>query len=331
MTTLALQRGQTPQEAVALLERAISLAEGAGLLPQAARAEHNLGGTYWTGLGDPELGRVHYLRAAELHHRTGSPASELYTRVNAAAVTLYQGKLVSAQQELVALRQLQASLPDPATSAVSLSMLEADLLRYRGQLTEAAAHLQALRAELFAAGNLQNLADVLSHLAEVQFEMAEGEGEMAALEAIRASEQLSGASITPASLLIAWYAGCNELEKARSLLSRAREQAGAGRADPAELAWLLRAEAHLAAAEGRWPEALAALERVTAESHRIGARWYAAWASREWAEALLVRGEPGARAQALSLLGQAAAEFDAMGAPHYAEKAKRRMDELARG
>jgi hypothetical protein len=58
-------------------------------------------------------------------------------------------------------------------------------------------------------------------------------------------------------------------------------------------------------------------------------RWYAARFLREWAEALLERGEPGDHEQALSLLGQAAAEFEAIGAPLYAEQAKRRMNELA--
>ena len=79
----------------------------------------------------------------------------------------------------------------------------------------------------------------------------------------------------------------------------------------------------------RWPAALAAFEGATGEYRRIGARWYAAQYMREWVEAFLARGEPGNREQALFLLSQAAAEFDAMGAPFYAEQAKRRMNELA--
>jgi tetratricopeptide (TPR) repeat protein len=238
--------------------------------------------------------------------------------------------LVTAEQELLALRQLQAAVPDPGTAASWLSLLEADLMRYRGQLTEAADRLQALRAEPAVAGDLSQLAGLAQDLADIQFEMGEQrEGEAAAREAIRASEQFSGTSIVPASRLSAWYAGRGELEQARSLLSRARDQAGKGPLPVESEFWLSRAEAHLAAAEGHWPAALAAFEGVAGEARRVGARWYAARSMREWAEALLARGEPGDRDQALSLLGQAAAEFDAIGAPFYAEQAKRRMDELA--
>jgi hypothetical protein len=157
----------------------------------------------------------------------------------------------------------------------------------------------------------------------------EGEGEALAYEAIRACEQMYGSSIEPTSQLSAWYAGRGQLEQARSLLSRAREEAAAGQVTPFDAGWLLRAEAHLAAAEGRWPAALAAFEGVAGKARRLGARWYAASFMGEWAEALLARGEPGDREQALSLLGQAAAEFDAIGAPYYAEQAKRRMADLA--
>jgi ATP/maltotriose-dependent transcriptional regulator MalT len=158
--------------------------------------------------------------------------------------------------------------------------------------------------------------------------MDEGEeGEAAAREAMRVSKQLYGNSIAPASRLSAWYAGRGELEQARSLLSQARGEAAAGQPNSREAAWLSRAEAHLAAAEGRWPAALAAFEVATGEWRRIGARWYAAWFKGEWAEALLARGEPGDREQAVSLLGQAAAEFDAIGAPYYVEQAKRRISE----
>jgi tetratricopeptide (TPR) repeat protein len=238
--------------------------------------------------------------------------------------------LVTAEQELLALRQLQAAAPHAGTAAFSLSSLEAELLRYRGQLTEAAGRLQALRAELTAAGDLQLLVDVAQTLADVRFEMAEErEGEAAAHEAIRASQQFSGTSISPDSLLSAWYAGRGELEQARSLLSRARDQAGKGPLPVDSGFWLSRAEAHLAAAEGRWPAALAAFERLAGLCRRVGARWYEARIAREWAEALVARGEAGDRQQAFSLLGKAAAEFDAIGAPFYAEQAEQRIDELA--
>jgi hypothetical protein len=331
LTTLAILPGLAPQEAVVLLERAIGLAEAAGLLSQAARAEHNLGSTYLVGLNDFDSARAHYVQAAELARQMGSLTDELHSRINAANVTFYQGMLVTVEEELLALRQSQAAVPDPGMAAFTLSMLEAGLLRCRGQLAEAESQLQALRTEMAAAGDLQDLADVANSLADVQFEMGEAlKGEAAAHEAIWASEQVEGTSIWPASRLSSWYAAHGELEKARSMLSHAREEAAAGQASPWDTAWLSRAEAHLAAAEKRWPEAFAAFEATVAEGRRMGIHWHTAWFMREWAEALLARGEPGDLEQALSMLGQVAAEFDAIGAPNYAEQAKQRMGELAR-
>ena len=331
LTTLAILPDQTPQEAVALLERAVELAEAAGLLPQAGRAENNLGVIYVTRLGDLGSARGHYLRAAELGRQTGSLAEELLAGANATSMALYQGLLATTEQELLALRQLQVALPDPGSAASNLSLLEAELLRYRGQLTEAASRLEGLCAELAETGDLQRLEEVAADLAEIQFERGkEREGEAVAHEAIRVSQQLYGTSIAPTSVLSAWYAGRGELEPAHSLLSQARDEAAAAaQLTPLDAVMLSRAEAHLAAAEGRWPAALTAFEGLVGECRRIGARWYAAWFTREWVEALLARGEPGDRAQALSLLGLAAAEFEAIGAPYYAEQANRRMDELA--
>jgi tetratricopeptide (TPR) repeat protein len=332
LITLAMPPAHTSQEAVALLERAVELAEGAGLLPQAARAEFNLGAIYTYRLVDLGFARTHYLRAVELHRQTGSVVWELLSRIEATTVTLFQGMLVAAEQELVALRQLAAAAPDPGMAALSLSGLEVQFLRMRGKLAEAAGRWHAVRAEAAAAGDLATLAFVGARLADVQFDMGnEREAEAAARQAIHAAEQLPLLNIDASSDLIVWCARSGELELGRSLLSRAREQAAvAGELTPFDAAALAIAEALLAAAEERWPEALAAFEGVAAEGRRLGIHWYTAWIEREWAEALLARGEPGDREQALSLLGQAAAEFEEIGAPFYAEQAKRRMDELAR-
>jgi tetratricopeptide (TPR) repeat protein len=327
LITLAVAPGQTPQEEMALLKRAIELAEAAGLLPQAARAEGNLGSAYLLRILDLGSARAHFLRAAELYRQTGSVVMELLARLDAAMVTLVQGMLVDAEQELLALRQLAAAVPDPGLAALSLSGLEVQLLRYQGQLTEAAAEWQVLRAEAAAAGDLWYLHFFAARLADVYFEMGnEREAEAAAGEAMRANEQLPLLDLDSTCDLIVWRAKRGELETARSLLSRVRQQITAsGEVTPFDANSLTFTEPFLAAAEGRWPEALAAFERATAECRRFGVRWWLGRMLCEWAEALLARGEPGDREPALSLLGQAAAEFEAIGAPYYAEQAKRRM------
>jgi hypothetical protein len=92
---------------------------------------------------------------------------------------------------------------------------------------------------------------------------------------------------------------------------------------------VLRSEAYLAAAEGRWAQAQPAFARLQEEVQRHGRRWSAAWAAREWAEALLSLGEPGDREQALALLERSAAVFAATGAPCFAEETRRRVAGLA--
>jgi hypothetical protein len=331
LITLAILRDQHEEEAVALLTRALELARAAGLLHQVARAENNLGAMY-QGLPDFGAARDHFLRAAELAHKTGYLAMELRCRGNAAIEPLWlQGVLFNADQELLTIRQLQAALPDAGKRAIGVdwSFLEAAVLRHRGQLAGAVAILQPICQQLATVGDLDLLEELSLVLADIQFELGqEREGEAAAREASRASGQLSGSAISPVSLLATWHAGRGELEQARSLLSQARGWAAAGRSGMWDFYWLARAEARLAAAEGRWPEALAAFESLVGECRRLGMRWYTARTLSEWAEALLARAAPGDREQACSLLGQAAAEFDATGAPYYAEHAKRRMNEL---
>jgi tetratricopeptide (TPR) repeat protein len=332
LITLALLPGQPPEEAIGLLRRALEVATPAGLLHQAARAENNLGAMY-QGLFDLDRAREHFLRAAELARQTGSLARELHYRGNAAIEPLWlQGALLSADEELQPIRQLLAALPDTGKGATSLSFLEAAVLRYRGQLTEATAILQPICHQLAAAGDLDLLEELSLVLADIFFEMGqEREGEAAAREAGRASGQFWGSAVSPVSLLAAWHAGRGDLEQGRRLLLQAREWAAAGQSLMWDFYWLSRAEAHVAAAEVRWPEALAAFESLVGECRRLGMRWYTARTLGEWAEALLARGEPGDREKTCALLAEAATEFEATGAPFYADQARRRMNELHQG
>jgi hypothetical protein len=122
-----------------------------------------------------------------------------------------------------------------------------------------------------------------------------------------------------------------EPEAARRLLSDAHEQA----AEQGELVrwepYLSWAEANLAMAEGHWPEVLAAFETVVDALGSRKLRWQRARTLVDWAEAHLARGESGDRERAGELLREAVAEFEAMGAPIYAERVKERLKQLGAG
>ncbi len=332
LITLGLLQGQTTEEAVALTRRAVELADAARLLPQAARAINNLAFFFEERLGDLAAARAHYLRAAELRRQTGAIVPELGTRADAATTAVRQGMLAVAEQEVLELRRLLAAVPDPGRAALDVSFTELGLRRYRGELAEAAALWEALRAEGISVGGLGGTVEVDEWPVEVEFERGnERQAEALAQEAIATSKQTRGKTVFMTALLSAHYAGHGELERARLLLSQAREEAAAWRLTSWEAVSLTRAEAHLAAAEGRWPAALEAFESLVGEYRRAGARWRVARTVREWAQALLARGGPGDREQAHSLLAEAATEFEAVGAPYYAEQARRRMNELDQG
>jgi tetratricopeptide (TPR) repeat protein len=327
LTTLGILPGQPHEEAVAALTRAVELAESAGLLDQAARAHNNLGAVQI----DPEAAREHFLRAAELDQQRGEVGSGLFSTCNAARCSLMLGDLAAVEEALPSLRQLLDAAEKPGTAARWLRWLEVILLRRQGQLEKAVQGLRSRRTEARAAGDLQALSGVDLQTVEVFVWEEVGEGEE--LEAIAAElldlgERGMETAIPAGCMLSVQRARQGELAAAHRLLAQAHEQAaeqgGLVRWEP----FLWWAEAHLALAEGHWPQALAAFEAAVELLSRTNWRWYRARILIDWAEAHLARGEPGDPERALELLREAEAEFEAMGAFPYVERIRRRLEEL---
>jgi predicted ATPase len=326
LATLGILPDVPYEESVSALARAVELAESAGLLEQAARAHNNLA----IVLIDAEASREHFLRAAELDRQRGEILSELFYGINAAEQSLYLGDLAAAEEGLPSLRLLLGAAEASPMLTGFLRLLEALLLRYRGELTEAIDRLRSLRVSGRASGNLQGLARVDAEFAMacVWEEIGEEELEAILQELLDLGEQGMGTTILAQCLLCVQRARQGKLEEAHHSLADAHEQ-------PAEQGVFVRwepilswAEAELGVAEGRWPEALAAYETAVNVLSRRKHRWYRARTLVDWAEAHLARGESGDQERALELLREAEAEFEAMGAPAYAERVKRRLDDL---
>jgi tetratricopeptide (TPR) repeat protein len=330
LATLAILPDVPYEEALSVLTRAIELAESAGLLDQAARAHHNLG----SALIDPEASREHFLQAAELERQRGEILGELFHASNAAEHSLYLGDLAAVEEILPSLWQLLDAAEEPGLVTMGLRRLEAMLLRYQGELTEAIEGLQSLRIEARAAGDLQTLAGLNAELAEAYIleEVGEEEELDAILqETLDLGEQGMGTTVPAQCLQSVRRARRGEPGAARHLLTKAHEQAAAlGEIVPWEphLSW---AEAHLAMAEGHWPQALAAFQSTVDTLGHAKLRWYRARALIDWAEAHLARGESGDRDRAGELLREAEAEFKAMGAPIYAGQVKERLERMGAG
>jgi hypothetical protein len=216
----------------------------------------------------------------------------------------------------------------------ALRSLEAMLLRYRGELTEAIEELRSLRTSARATGNLQGLAEVNADLAEAYIleEIGEEQEIEATLqELLDLDERGMGTAVLARSLLSVRRARQGKPETARHLLAKARDQAAAQGELVVWEPYLSWAEAKLALAEGHWPEALAAFEATADMLGRANQRWYRARSLVDWAEAHLACGEPGDRERAEGLLREAKAEFEAMGAPLYVERVKERLEGVGGG
>jgi tetratricopeptide (TPR) repeat protein len=326
LSTLGILPGQPPEEAVSMLFRAVELAESVGLLDQAARAHNNLG----VRLDDTRAAREHFLRAAELARQRGEIAQEHFFAGNAALQSLWLGDLAAVEEALPSLRQLLDAAEKPGTMTLRSRGLEVALLRYQGRVTEALEGLQSLRAEARMTGDLQELAGTDLRLAEVciREEVGEEEELEAVLqELLDLGERGMGMPVLARCLLSVRRAGQGQPEAARHLLAEARELTD----PPFGESYLPWAEAHLAMAEGRWPEALAAFEAAVDTMGRANLRWSGSRTLIDWAEAHLARGESGDRERAQELFREAGDEFEAMGAPIYAESVKERLEELSAG
>jgi predicted ATPase/DNA-binding SARP family transcriptional activator len=330
LTTMGPLHGQSNDEAaVSTLNRAVELAESAGLVDQAARAHSNLGA--W--LLDNEASREHLLRAAELHRQRGEIAGELHCACNAAFFSLSLGDLAAVEEVLPSLRQVGDKIDKPSTAAQWLGFLEILFLRSRGELAEAIDGLRALQAEARATGDLQRLRRLNLDLALtcIWEEVGEEEEAEAALQEILVlGEWVMPTEARAYCLLSVLRARQGEPEAARHLLVKAHETA-AEHGSPRAGLFLSWAEANLAVTARHWPEALAAFESTVDTMGRRKERWYRARTLIDWAEAYLARGESGDHGRAGELLREAEAEFESMGAPIYVERIKGRLEELGAG
>jgi tetratricopeptide (TPR) repeat protein len=333
LTTLGIFPARSSREAVAALTQAVELAESSGLLAQAARAHNNLAAQLAVCVGDLPAAREHLQRAAELSRQRGAISLELFYMGSLASFASLQGDWPSLRDQAPYLRGLVEEIPDPGQGAYTVAMLEALLLAVEGQTEECIGRLRDVGEQARQAGDLQLVFSASNSLAEVCLDSGMlVEAEAALRETISHGETatLHGA-VQPRCALSVLCSRQGAIGEARSLLDEARENA-ALRGDRCwDSIWLPWAEAQLATAEKRWPEAWAAFAAAVDGFAGMDMGWFRTRALWGWAGAHLARAEPGDGDRARELLRQVAAEYEAMGAPFQAARVREELEELEAG
>jgi tetratricopeptide (TPR) repeat protein len=325
LATLGLLPNQPFEAKRQALTQAVELAESAGLLATASRAHLNLGGRLQEA-GQLETARQHFLRARELAQQMGIAAWEHDYLATVADVSLTMGDFAAVEEALVTLRRLEGALPNPERAAFFALMLEAELTRRRGEWDAAIPLLQRSQDKARQQDSPKHLISINMGLADTYMQLDRlAEAEQALTEALQTlADHPDDQSVTLESLfsLLRTRQGC--LGEAHRLLAQARDHLmpEPNPGDQAALSW---AEAHLAAAENRWPAALAAFEDALEHITRAGDRWYRARILADLAAAHLSRAKPGDRARAQELRHQALQIFQDLQVPRYVALIQERL------
>lgn len=339
LATMGLLSDQPPEAALDVLNRAVELAEPAGLLSQAARAHVNLAALLSSTMADLRTALDHYRRAAELRRQRGDTAGELLSLGGVTELALKLGDFGDVESAFADMRSLVSDLADPGPAELVLRINEAMLLRFRGELPEAAERMRALQADTRQRDDLHNLIEVDSQLVDIllEFGVLSGdtrvsgltaarreEAEVALTEALEICERWRVGGIHPRALMSEVRVAQGRFEEAADLLTEARKAAHLRPVGWEEM-WLSFAEARASIARGQWAQALVAFEAAAGTCNRLGMRWWWARLTYEWAETHTRRGEPADLERARALFREALSMFGELGVSRYATLAEQKL------
>jgi predicted ATPase/class 3 adenylate cyclase len=334
LATYGLLDSLTPDEALAALEKAVELAENHNLLATAGRAHNNLGTILIRLKGNLRLARKHYWRAAEIQHRRGAYSEELFTRLSITDVSFNLGELDSVEEAMHALEALREKTPDQTLANFWLKIFEAELMTSRGEWSKALPLLRSYRQEALNKQDLINLGDIDYALGWTLLEMAlwrELEDTDEALqiftEAVDTFQRSMKPKVNLYCLLSMLHSFRNEADLARRFLDQARENAGA-EPIPLDAAWILWAQAHLDTLLGRWLQVQRAYQEAIGLIIPVGLRWQWARMLKDWADSVILRGEPEDLQLAQNLLRQSEELFKQLKAPEYAHRVERSLQAI---
>lgn len=323
LTTLGILPGQSPQAETDALEKAIRLAETAGLLIIASRAHINLGSVARSFWGDYEAARFHYQRALDIARQRGVAQEEIFAQGVLLGVYLESGQLDLVEEKLPVLEKLTKEVPSSSAINLEIENIRSILNLCRGESERALESLRDQRDEARRLGNLQALLNIDMTLIMATTEMHHSgdpvdwdEAEGALEETLELCDRGLGIRAFPLAYGALVRVRQKRLDEAREFLQEAKS---AGEAHtlallPAILDWI---EAEIGHAAQDWETARTAFEGAYGKSSKLSHRWFSGRFAIAWAEALIDHGEMADLERARPLLREATAIFEQLRAPVY--------------
>ncbi|UCF61219.1 MAG: AAA family ATPase, partial [Anaerolineaceae bacterium] len=334
LATYGVLPGIPPDEALGALEKAVEIAETAGLQGIAWRAYNNMGVIKNTLFSDIRGSLDDYLRSVELANRIGATDNELFALTNVLGVLRSLGDYAAVEEALPDYEQLMSTISDPMVAEWNLRHAKAELLINRGQWEEALQLLRTSQTEAHQRGDLQSLsnvsfdlADRLVNLHRVGEPVDLNEAEDGLIKVIEISDRGLGSRVEPRCQLSMVHAHKGEFDNAHLLLTEAKEAAGSTPTIANE-AWLVLAAGDLAFLEKRWAEALVAFEEIAGILERLELRPPSKMALIFWADVLIARGQLADSERAEALLQDAKSAFEEMGAPYFVGIIEKKLEGL---
>ncbi len=328
LITLGTFADLSTEEAKEVLDRAVELARIEGFPNQEARALNNRSLLYGFALGDLAGAFESMKRATEIGRERRNVALELFYGGNTGGWALSLGDLNWVEHNQPRFKALLEELDDPGFGGRSIQSTDAILALRLGRLQEAMEGFRDLMKFALEASDANFLFAAAVHMAEISLHTGEDLAEAErALDEVLAIELHYGGSVWPLSRQAMVHIRQGRLDNAGQRLLEARSSSKNTKW-ALDQVWLTLAEAHLAAAEGRWDEAFSAFEIAVKLQTQYGMRWDQAYTQMQWAEALHKSERDDWQQPVKKLLIDSEAEFREIGAEFYADLAQARMVEF---
>ncbi len=328
LATLGILPNISPEEARQSLRKAISLAEGAGLLGAAVRAHDNLSELLIVD-NDFSAARAHQIRARELTQKLGAPDWEFAQLGRIANTSMMLGDFSVAENALKTMGLMEPQITNREYYSLIRKLIQARMALFSGHHKEAVWAYESLLDEIRANLDGDFRVDTMLPIVELYVHLRELEKAAEILQ--EASSALESEPYTDKThihcLQAEIYIRKDELDKARELL----DQVGIGFSGKQKLFYQSRyrwAAAKLRAAEKKYSEALDIYREITKTAADFGLVWLRARLLIDWANVLLQRAGSDDLQEAREKLIESAQLFERMGADGYVQLVKDQLELL---
>lgn len=331
LTTRSLLHNRLLSDCRRDLERAIKLAESAGLLAIAARAHSNLSGLLSFIQEDYDLVNEHLMRAIELSRQRGVVGEEIANRLYASQVMLNRLEIDHVERNLIDLRLLLSTVPEEVHGGLELDNYQATLDWLYGDLQSAVAQFKRNRLLARQEGNQVSWSHAVGEYLWIQVDAHFWDRTVDLDEMYEfAREALGLKFINPPYVHVLLGIICSQrgkLDAAWSSLQKAQQIIAPD--DPLDQAVVDFGRSFLLIGEDRLDDAIAVLEKLIASGAMdIKAEIILVRVRLHLAELYRRRGRPADREAGRRILREVAQYSQSVGAIHYYNIALERLELL---